>query len=425
MHARSGRFPLIDSLRAIAALTVLFAHAAFYTDLMGQAPDLRPYIARLDVAVPVFFVVSGFLLYRPFVAARVRGEPQPRTGAYAWRRFLRIVPAYWVALTLMTIWLGLPGVFTLEGIPTYYGFAQIYSDPETARGGIFQAWTLCVEVAFYAFLPVWALFLRRLPGRDPRSAIRTEAWALAGLIFVSLAYKAVILGTAADPEHANANLALLYLPAFLDQLGIGMGMAIASVAIATREPGTGERSRAGAVFDRFPGIAWALAFLFFWIACTRIGLDGFGGLTEPTTAAQALVRHVLYALVALALVFPAAFGDQTRGFLRTRVLANPALLYVGVVSYGLYLWHTGVLIQLERWEFSRQSTVLWFAIGLAGGVALASLSWWLLERPVLRLKRLVPAGRPREQPGEPGPESPTGGAPPEPGPLTAARGAGS
>ena len=75
-----------------------------------------------------------------------------------------------------------------------------------------------------------------------------------------------------------------------------------------------------------------------------------------------------------------------------------------MISYGLYLWHTAVLIQLERWDFSRESTLAWFAIGLVGGTVLASASYWGLERPVLKLKRLFPSRR--EMPGEPGPTEP-------------------
>ena len=51
---------------------------------------------RLEVGVAIFFCISGFLLYRPFVVAHHRAQAMPAVGAYAWRRFLRIVPAYWV-----------------------------------------------------------------------------------------------------------------------------------------------------------------------------------------------------------------------------------------------------------------------------------------------------------------------------------------
>ena len=83
MNVRATRFPLFDSLRAIAALAVFGTHA--YFALRNNAPsDLRPYAARLDVGVYIFFVISGFLLYRPFVRARLRGgarrRPAPTPG---------------------------------------------------------------------------------------------------------------------------------------------------------------------------------------------------------------------------------------------------------------------------------------------------------------------------------------------------------
>jgi peptidoglycan/LPS O-acetylase OafA/YrhL len=128
------------------------------------------------VGVTIFFVISGFLLYRPFVLAQLQEERLPRVRSYAVRRFLRIVPCYWVALTVVALVLGLDDVFTASGIPTYYGFLQAYSD-DTFAGGIGQAWTLCVEVAFYAFLPVWAVFMRAVqrPARRALMCGRSQA----------------------------------------------------------------------------------------------------------------------------------------------------------------------------------------------------------------------------------------------------------
>jgi peptidoglycan/LPS O-acetylase OafA/YrhL len=70
--------------------------------------------------VGVFFALSGFLLYRPYLAARLAGRPQPSTRSFLRRRWLRILPAYWVALTVLAIWPGLPGVFTGDWW-RYYG----------------------------------------------------------------------------------------------------------------------------------------------------------------------------------------------------------------------------------------------------------------------------------------------------------------
>ena len=123
----------------------------------------------------VFFLISGFLLYRPFVAARLRGARPARAPApYAWRRFLRIVPAYWLALTVVGArGSGRAACSPPAGIPTFYGLAQIYRET-TIGGGLTQAWTLCIEVAFYAFLPLWgAGCMRFLPLASGR-ALRSE-----------------------------------------------------------------------------------------------------------------------------------------------------------------------------------------------------------------------------------------------------------
>ena len=118
------RFPLFDSLRAIAALSVLTFHVAAIAGALerGFAGDV---LAMLSRGVILFFVISGFLLYRPFVAARApRAGPRPSTARYARRRVLRIVPAYWVALTVLAVFPGIAGVFS-DDWWRYYFFLQL------------------------------------------------------------------------------------------------------------------------------------------------------------------------------------------------------------------------------------------------------------------------------------------------------------
>src|SRR4029453_8643404 len=93
----------LDGMRALAALGVLVCHVALQ---VGFSPHNRfgHYFARLDVGVAVFFVLSGFLLYRPFVARRMDGRPRPSPRDYLRNRFLRIFPGYWLALTLLDVW---------------------------------------------------------------------------------------------------------------------------------------------------------------------------------------------------------------------------------------------------------------------------------------------------------------------------------
>src|SRR4051812_30593358 len=91
---RRERFPLVDGLRAVAAIGVLLTHSAISSGLVTTGATGFRYAQRLEVGVTIFFVISGFVLYRPFLLARVDG------ARYAWRRALRIVPAYWIALTV-------------------------------------------------------------------------------------------------------------------------------------------------------------------------------------------------------------------------------------------------------------------------------------------------------------------------------------
>src|SRR3954453_21555260 len=153
-------FALFDSLRGLAVLSVIGFHVASLTGRLSEGPFGRVMFVLGGEAVIVFFVISGFLLYRPFVAARAAGRPLPRTGAFLFRRAFRIVPAYWVILTLLAIYPGLHGPFT-EDWWRYYFFLQLYS-PDTVLAGLPVAWTLCVEVTFYLLLPLWALGVRRL-----------------------------------------------------------------------------------------------------------------------------------------------------------------------------------------------------------------------------------------------------------------------
>ena len=146
MNAQAYRFPLLDSVRGIALLAVVAAHSSFFMAIGGSTSLSH---LRFDFSVRVFFMISAFLLYRPWVRARLAEWEPPSAAAFGWRRFLRIMPAYWVALTLISLWLGLSYVFSGHGLWTYYGLLQVYQ-PGWAVGGLAQAWTLCVEVVFYA-----------------------------------------------------------------------------------------------------------------------------------------------------------------------------------------------------------------------------------------------------------------------------------
>jgi peptidoglycan/LPS O-acetylase OafA/YrhL len=342
----------LDGVRAIAALLVLVFHAVgFWARGSGEDAALRPFVGRLDVGVAVFFLLSGYLLYGPFLRGRIR------IGAYAWRRALRIVPAYWVALTVAAIVLPLHAVWA--NVPLFYGFGQVYRE-STAGQGLGQAWTLCVEVLFYAFLPVWALVLAR----------SRSLWPLVALFLASIAYKGLILSTF-DGEVGPLEPALIALPAFLDWFALGMGVALLEAR--------------GVRFAR--PWAWAAAATGFYVA--SVGLL-WNARLDAYTHTEWLIRHLSYAAIALCVLVTGVAG--------ARALRWTPLVRLGEISYGIYLYHLLVLALLSRWgliawERYLHPYVLWTAFGLAGSVLLATLSWHLVERPLWRASRRASARR--------------------------------
>jgi peptidoglycan/LPS O-acetylase OafA/YrhL len=393
VNVHAYRFPLLDSIRGIAVLAVVAAHSSFFMST-GGSTSLSHF--RFDFSVRVFFMISAFLLYRPWVRARLADWEPPSAAAFGWRRFLRIMPAYWVALTVITVWLGLPLVFTVHGVWTYYGLLQVYQ-PGYALGGLVQAWTLCVEVIFYLCLPLWGALMRRLPAASNRIKLRQELIGCLVLALVSLVYKIVVTATGAIEGHGGVPLQLNTLT-FLDDFAIGMALGVLSAWYEGRH----DLPRALRLNDRRPGIAWGLALVVLLV--TSLGVGVVGNVGANISGPDYVSRHYLLALIAVGLLMPALFGDPSRGFVRRRVLSSRVLTYLGMISYGIYLWHFAVLVQLDRWGFGSAVAAhtgqwIWFPAALAGGTLLATISWFLVEKPATSLRGLVPA-RPGPKPGE-------------------------
>jgi peptidoglycan/LPS O-acetylase OafA/YrhL len=374
MGGRGRRFERVHALRGVAALSVLFYHALFKAYLAGQPTSpLAPYAAHLDVGVAIFFLISGFVLYRPMVAARLAGAPPLDVDAYGRRRIRRILPAYWVALAVAGLagasYAGSPEIFSAKGIPAYFGFLQIYS-PDAAAGGINVAWTLCVEITFYAFLPLWALGLRRVL-RHGQGA-RGEYAALAALFAASLAWQAVAVhATDVNQFGASAARWIEPLPNFLDQFAVGMALAVASVQLDSRRIGR----------------RWA------WWLLAALAFIALGALigARHLTPATYLLRHQLNTLVALGLLAPAVLTAR-RG---PRV---PGMAFLGTVSYGIYLYHLPVMIRMSKWTGLPPTPgwlVAWLAATLGITILLAAISWRLVERPLMaRRQRSTSSGQP-------------------------------
>jgi peptidoglycan/LPS O-acetylase OafA/YrhL len=359
------RFALIDALRAVAAIGVLASHAGDVSGAVAHKTWYAAFVAQGVTGVTVFFVLSGFLLYRPFLAADLDGLRRVRLRDYARRRLLRILPAYWLALTVIGLWLHLRGVFTHDWW-RYYLLLQVYWT-HTLGGGLFVAWTLCVEVSFYLYLPFHAMAVARLGRGRPRSTrLRLELTVLAVLALISL-------GLYYATRSGSLTGLFLTLPVTFAWFALGMALAVVSVGPVV--------PRAVAFVTAHPARCWALAGAGY-VALSEI----LNGLVFYSPG-QWMVQFLLSGVIAVALVAPAALGDRAGGWPR-RVLAWRWLGTLGLISYGIYLWQAGWVLRVGTGHLRQlaHGFVGEFVLALAASAFCAAVSYRFLERPLMRFK---------------------------------------
>jgi peptidoglycan/LPS O-acetylase OafA/YrhL len=383
------RFPCFDGLRAVAALMIVVFHAAsLFTVHLNESRVVGAYVARLDVGVAIFFVISGFLLYRPFVASHFGGPATSSWRDFWWRRALRIYPAYWIVLTAAILLFRSTHLHGFGDYARHYALVQIYT-PGYGLAGIVPTWSLAVEVSFYAALPIYAAMVGALVTRTGRDrALLVEAGGALCVYLLGLGVRAFIFYKD-GPGTPSAQ----WLPAECDLFALGIGLAVFSAAATA---GLSARVTGGVALGlRWLGehayASWLLAAAAF-VVVGNIGLPT-GFAVDTFHRKVELLHQILYGLVALFIVLPAAFGPQDRGLGR-RILRSRIATGLGIVSYGIFLWHFDWMNQLSRWKVDRGTQALRFPIVLALTLGLtlvvATLSWFLVEQPILRRKRRPP-----------------------------------
>ena len=384
LGSSSGRFAGFDGLRALAALGVLVTHVGLKVGFTTRDAT-GDYLARLDVGIAIFFVLSGFLLYRPFVARRLDGRPRLDTRSYLRNRALRIYPAYWLALTVLVVVLDVRGRDEIQGLwdfVTFYGLFQSYS-AHTALGGLQQAWTLTNEVAFYLLLPLWAFVAARLGRRlPPRLALVAELAVLGLAAAGALAFRYwVHTVDTSDVTLGTIDPRIHWLPANFHMFVPGMALALVLEWSRRRD----EPLRLLEWPRRHPLVCWAGAAACFWVVSTQLGMGFEVGTSDPETS---MLKEALYAGVGFLVVLPVALAGATLPR-SLRWLGSRPMVVLGVLSYGIYLWHEGVL---DIYRDTRDLPVFTGSMPaallatIAGSVAVAAVSYVLVERPALSLK---------------------------------------
>ncbi|HXY92577.1 MAG TPA: acyltransferase [Acidimicrobiia bacterium] len=384
-------FPCFDAFRFFAMTMVLLVHATFATQpwVRQHVPDwLRAVLERMDVGVAIFFVISGFLLFRPFVARQLDGKSPVRVRTYLRRRVLRVIPGYWFALTVCVVFLGqLLG--SVKNAFLYYFLLFPFASENVALGGkpgategnyaIPQAWSLTAEFVFYLMLPLLALWLIRLGARRAQAVrVRNALLVALALYLVGQAYRVYFL--TAHPSWER--VATIWPPNWIDFFAIGM----ATATFSAWEHAGGGLPRVLRFLGDHPVVSWLAAVAVGTVCCTFRA-----PVTPGHYGTEYWFRWFLFGIFAFFLLAPAMFGDQTKGRAR-KVLATRPLVFLGTVSLGFYLFHLAVMRNVQEWlsptgtAFFNGSLPTVFGLTFVLSIALAGVSYFAVERPFLRLK---------------------------------------
>jgi peptidoglycan/LPS O-acetylase OafA/YrhL len=403
----------IEGLRGLAATTVLVGHvqAHLAADVALSHPVSRLLSLTLN-GLTLFFTLSGFLLYRPFASAVVGGARFPSVSTYAVNRALRIFPVYVVIVLLVCLVLGVaytssvdPGQ-TAEGAGQHVGFltdpltlglnllmVQTFF-PATIKTGIGPAWSLTVELVFYVVMPALALAAFALARRSRSTTFRVAVALVPAALLLALG----VAGSLAQERYLATQPASdrFYLEwgatwhavfgrsfvAHADLFAFGMVAAVVLVLVER-----GLVPRRGVVGLRIAAVAVMLAGVY---CAERLRLED----TWWALACGALL---------LVVTLPTTRGTHS---LASRGLESVPVRFTGLVSYSLYLWHVPVIWLLDRGGLVLGQTPLGFVgnvvIVFAATLALATLTYFGVERPALAWRRRT---GPREP--VPAPTSPT------------------
>jgi peptidoglycan/LPS O-acetylase OafA/YrhL len=384
-----AHYDALDGVRAIAAFGVLVLHVASDTGDTLKQNAVAWLFSGGSIAVTVFFTLSGLLLYRPWAARLLDVDGGRAVGVrrYYRRRALRILPAYWTLVVyVMVVILNshLGDVWTWLKLLTLSYTYQPHPWWGNGLGpeGLWQIWSLSVEVAWYVLLPVTAALLgwyarlgeRGAPDADRRT--RRLLWGIAVYAALSFVYTIFLF------HPAYAPLLGVWLPRYFAWFAIGMALAVVSVRART---GSARAARFGRTVARSWGTCWLIAAVLYCIAASP--LSGPTELATIDTIWTSEFRILLYGLVAAFAIAPVALAPADEPVMRA-VLGNRVMRFLGRISYGVFLWQVPVLLGWSDLVGHTAFTghfLTEFPVVTVLSVGVATISFYYIEQPFLRL----------------------------------------
>lgn len=362
--------PALTGLRGVAACWVLLYHAWANAGPRLMEIGSGSYSLDLTIAfsggwagVDIFFTLSAFLLTLPFAQWQLGLSARPALGTYWLRRILRVFPAYYLQLAVLLLLAGAFGIGAWPDARRVVGNLLLWfnfgSSGVAPLNGV--TYTLPIEFSFYLVLPLLALLLR------PR-------WWMLLLLFAVVEtqiYRHLMFDPAADTMHKV--VVLEQMPGRLDQFVFGMlaAYAYARAAVAGRLP-------ARRVSD-------ALFLVGMVGAALMLNLLHHGAEAYWQGSPLLFLWHGATGAAVALMLFAAAAGS---GIAR-RLLDNRPLRRLGLISFGVYLWHPPILDGLTAigvFDAIPGYRLPWsLPLLLLLSVVAAELSYRLVERPLLRL----------------------------------------
>lgn len=354
------RFAQLDSIRAIAALMVVATHTCFWAGVYTRG-TWGTAAQRLEVGVAIFFVLSGFLLSRPFLLRARHGTRTDPVRIYALKRAGRILPVYLITVVAAFALLSKNHDLGWERVALNLTLTDFFVNAQLPFG-LTQMWSLSVEASFYIVLPLVGAFVLARFWRPTLLIVGLVAVGILGLVWLAV--------TAQD--HA---LIARWLPSYA--LWFALGIALATVEV---DGGSVRLTRSLRRWATDRTACWVLALGLFVIIATPLGGSP---LLVALSSSEAVMRHLFYAAIAVLVVAPCVFVTDDGA---ARLLSRPWFRHLGYTSYAVFCCHMLVLELVSKaagFELFRAPAIPLFLAVLAISLAVAEVLYRYVEKPAI------------------------------------------
>jgi peptidoglycan/LPS O-acetylase OafA/YrhL len=371
-----GRVAALTGLRGLAACSVVLYHTWVYGASSGGTFPSGPFhrlFVNLEIGQTFFFVLSGYLLYRPFGRALLTGSPPPKLSHFAIGRVLRIVPAYWTILLIVMAlterrFFTEPTRLLANMLFLQYAFpALLPPDLNTGNNGIaiVPAWSLVVEAGFYVTLPLACILGFRYMRRHAAPGVVASLVPILPLVLIGAAATVVEHGLSGDAlRDWSANFPIHAGWFACGMLGTTVGLMW--------EHGRLSLPRRSLVF-----------ILLVSMSVMAVALK----LHATETLSPLDYQWPVAASISAILLLVVVHADDLR---LQRLLGGRLIVGIGLASYSIFLVHDPIIraVRSEAWFSSTPGGFALTILVVAAGTALATTcSYRLLEKPSFAARR--------------------------------------